>query len=192
MGQNETENRQESRSSTEDGMRQTGAGPDRLWAPWRIAYFTEPQPDECIFCTIPSDSETPDSESHIVARLADTYVILNRYPYTTGHLMVVPYAHEARFQNLAQDSVIEMMKASYLCMEVLEGEMNAQGFNIGFNLGRAAGAGIINHIHLHVVPRWDGDTNFMPVLGDTRVLPEMLEDTYNRLRPVFDRRTSEL
>ncbi len=105
--------------------------------------------------------------------------------------MVVPYSHKARFQDLTEEILTEMMNVSGLCVEVLEETINAQGFNIGFNLGRAAGAGIIDHIHLHVVPRWGGDTNFMPVLGDTRVLPELLEDTYERLRPVFDRKTNE-
>ena len=172
--------------------RPVGAGPERLWAPWRIAYFTEPQPDECIFCIIPADEQAPESDTLILARFEHTYVIMNRYPYTTGHLMVVPFSHKGRIQDLTPEILTEAMEVSCLCIDVLEEVMEAHGFNIGFNLGRAAGAGIIDHIHLHVVPRWDGDTNFMPVLGDTRVLHEILEDTYNRLRPVFDRRTSEL
>ncbi len=173
------------------GYRPVGAGPERLWAPWRIAYFTEPQPDECVFCTIPADDDIPESQALILARFDHTYVIMNCYPYNTGHLMVVPYSHKARFQDLTEEILTEMMNVSGLCVEVLEETINAQGFNIGFNLGRAAGAGIIDHIHLHVVPRWGGDTNFMPVLGDTRVLPELLEDTYERLRPVFDRKTNK-
>lgn len=186
---------QDQESDMEDYTRQEnvegGAGPERLWAPWRIAYFTEPQPEECVFCTIPADDDIPESQALILARFDHTYVILNCYPYNTGHLMVVPYSHQARLQDLTEEILTEMMNVSGLCVEVLEETINAQGFNIGFNLGRAAGAGIIDHIHLHVVPRWGGDTNFMPVLGDTRVLPELLEDTYERLRPAFDRKTNE-
>lgn len=162
-------------------------GPSRLWAPWRIAYFTQPQPDECIFCTIPADSETPESETFILARFEHTFVIMNCYPYNTGHLMVVPHVHEARLQDLDDETRAEMLEIAGLCMEVIEEALSAQGFNIGFNLGRAAGAGIIDHLHLHVVPRWIGDTNFMPVLGDTKVLSEDLEGAYKRLKPVFDR-----
>jgi len=113
--------------------------------------------------------------------------MMNRYPYNTGHLMVVPYSHEARMQDLDRGTLSEVLEVAGLCVDVLEEALEAQGFNIGFNLGRAAGAGIIDHIHLHVVPRWVGDTNFMPVLGDTKVMSEYLDSTYQRLRPVFDR-----
>lgn len=169
------------------GVRPVGAGPERLWAPWRIAYFTEPQPEECILCTIPADTESVESETLILARFERTFVMMNRYPYNTGHLMVVTYLHKARMQDLDRETLSEVLEVAGLCVDVLEGALEAQGFNIGFNLGRAAGAGIIDHIHLHVVPRWVGDTNFMPVLGDTKVMSEYLDSTYQRLRPVFDR-----
>jgi len=167
--------------------RPRGTGPDRLWAPWRIAYFTEPQPDECIFCTIPALDEAADRETHIVARYDRCYVIMNKYPYSNGHLMVVPYDHAPDMSGLDEATRAEILKVAGDCATVLGEELQAHGFNIGFNLGTAAGAGIIDHIHLHVVPRWHGDTNYMPVLADTKVLSESLEGTYDRLRPAFDK-----
>jgi ATP adenylyltransferase len=110
---------------------------------------------------------------------------MNRYPYSNGHLMVVPYEHLGDVGSMPTDLRSELLEVGGICTTVLEEALNAQGFNLGFNLGRAAGAGILDHVHLHVVPRWIGDTNFMPVLSDTKVLSEGLEDTYDRLYPVF-------
>ena len=168
------------------GTRAKGTGPERLWAPWRIAYFTEPQPDECIFCTIPADNEVTESATLILARLEHTYVIMNRYPYNNGHVMVVPFEHTSDVDALSDEVRAELLEVAGLCTRVLREGLEAQGFNIGFNLGRAAGAGILDHLHLHVVPRWHGDTNYLPVLGDTKVLSESLEGTYRRLRPIFE------
>ena len=166
-------------------------GPDRLWAPWRIAYFTEPPPEGCIFCLLPAPGGPPDKESLILARFERVYVIMNKYPYNNGHLMVVPYRHAGRLEESDPATLGELLAVGGLCTRVQAEALGAQGFNLGFNLGRAAGAGIIDHLHLHVVPRWPGDTNFMPVLGDTKVLSEALEATWERLKPVFDRRKDE-
>ena len=171
--------------------RPVGAGPDRLWAPWRIVYFTEPRPDECVFCTLPAETEMTDEETLILARFEHTYVVMNKYPYNAGHLMVVPYQHTDDLRELSPDVHCEMFRVAAICQDVIREAINAQGFNIGLNLGKAAGAGILEHLHLHVVPRWIGDTNFMPVIMDTKVLSEDLVGTFRRLRPGFDRRTTE-
>jgi len=171
--------------------RPVGAGPDRLWAPWRIAYFTEPRPDECVFCTLPADVESPPEETLILARFDTTYVVMNKYPYNAGHLMVIPYQHTDNICELDPAIHAELFRVAAICMDVIREAINAQGFNIGLNLGKAAGAGILEHLHLHVVPRWIGDTNFMPVIMDTKVLSEDLAGTWKRLRPGFDRRTTE-
>ncbi len=171
--------------------RPAGTGPERLWAPWRFAYITAPEPEECVLCTIPAETERSERERLILARYEHTYVLMNLYPYNTGHLMVVPHVHAARLQDFAGAVLAELMRVAGICTDALTEALSAQGFNLGFNLGRAAGAGIIDHLHLHVVPRWVGDTNFMPVLGDTKVLSEDLDATYARLRPVFDRRGNE-
>jgi ATP adenylyltransferase len=167
-------------------------GPDRLWAPWRIAYITEQQPPGCIFCLLPADRELEDGQTLILARFEHTFVIMNKYPYNNGHLMVVPYRHTARIEELDRATRSELLAVGGLCAGVLEEALGAHGFNMGFNLGRAAGAGIVDHLHLHVVPRWNGDTNFMPVLGDTKVLSESLEETWKRLKPIFDRRKDDV
>ena len=171
--------------------RPVGAGADRIWAPWRIVYFTEPRPEECVFCTLPAEPEMTEEETLILARLEHTYVVMNKYPYNAGHLMVVPYEHTDDLDQLGAEVHCEMFRAAALCQEVVREALRAQGFNIGLNLGKAAGAGILEHLHLHVVPRWVGDTNFMPVIMDTKVLSEDLVGTYRRLRPGFDRRTGE-
>ncbi len=177
--------------SAEPGTRPVGVGPERLWAPWRYAYISAPEPEECVLCTIPGDTGRTDEEKLIVARFELTYVLMNLYPYNTGHLMVVPYDHQAQIGDLDDVALAEIMRVAGICTEILGEALRAQGFNLGFNLGRAAGAGIVDHLHLHVVPRWVGDTNFMPVLGDTKVLSEDLTATYARLRPVFDRRRDD-
>lgn len=178
----------EQRSKEDPGaQRLRGQGPERLWAPWRIAYFTEPQPEECIFCTLPAEGPEADARNLILGRFEHCFVILNRYPYNNGHLMVVPYRHTPSILELEPEERDQLLEVAGVCTRALEEGLDAQGFNIGFNLGRAAGAGIAGHIHLHVVPRWRGDTNFMPVLGDVKVLSESLEDTWERLRPAFER-----
>jgi len=158
---------------------------DRLWAPWRLAYVTAaPAPStDCIFCDA---FESADAEL-TVFRGAHAFVILNLYPYNNGHLMVVPNRHLNALALLTRDEQHDMMALTTLSEMVLTEEFHPQGINVGINLGRAAGAGIENHLHIHLVPRWAGDTNFMTAIGETRVLPEDLRQTAKRLRPMFEK-----
>jgi ATP adenylyltransferase len=155
----------------------------RIWAPWRLAYVSSAAKDveeACIFCAKPAADD--DEANLIVHRGESAFVLLNLYPYTNGHLMVAPYEHVGRLQDVADETIAEMMALSRQAMNVLEASYQPHGFNVGFNQGRAAGAGVEHHIHMHVVPRWGGDNNFMPVLADTRVMPQTLEQSYETLR----------
>jgi len=157
---------------------------DRLWTPWRLDYVTTasgPAPD-CIFCAA---REALDREPLVVHAAARCFVILNKFPYNNGHLMVVPRRHVARLADLDADELGELMSLCQLSERVLAREYAPHGFNMGLNLGRSAGAGIDGHLHVHLVPRWTGDTNFISVVGETRVLPEELPMTAARLRPAF-------
>lgn len=156
----------------------------RIWSPWRMQYILDEKPEGCIFCTKPNESR--DAENLILFRGEHCYVMMNRYPYTNGHLMVIPYEHADLPGKLSVPAQIELMSQISMCVEVLQECMNPDGFNIGMNLGTSAGAGIKDHLHAHVVPRWMGDTNFMPVLDDTRIIVEALEESYARLKPLFD------
>jgi ATP adenylyltransferase len=158
----------------------------RIWAPWRLPYVKDASKDNeagCIFCIKPAEED--DEKNLIVHRGERCFVILNLFPYTNGHLMVAPYAHLATLPELDADTVAEMMGLAQRAMTVLDEKYNPQGYNAGLNQGRVAGAGYDAHIHLHVVPRWAGDTNYMPVLADTRVMPQSLEDSYNALKGEF-------
>ena len=165
-------------------LEQDGAGqPDgfrRLWMPHRMAYIkgenraTGDSPEECPFCRAP---KLPDADGLIVARGASVFTVLNLYPYNSGHLMVCPYRHVADYTDLTQAETAELSEFTKRAVRALRQASGAQGFNIGINLGSVAGAGIAAHLHQHVVPRWGGDTNFMPVTGRTRVLPQLLADT---------------
>ncbi len=155
----------------------------QLWAPWRLQYVAGPKPDGCIFCAAASGRD--DLSSLVVMRGARCFVIVNRFPYNAGHVMVVPYRHRNRLLDLADDEVLELMRLTDRTVRVLERVLRAEGVNIGVNLGRAAGAGIDDHLHIHVVPRWVGDTNFMPVVGETKVIPEHLQATRTRLAEGF-------
>jgi ATP adenylyltransferase len=155
---------------------------ERIWAPWRLTYVKDASKDveqSCIFCAKPDESS--DRENLIVHRGERCFVILNLYPYTNGHLMIAPFEHVGAIQGLPDETVAEMMALAQRAIEVLEEKYEPHGFNVGFNQGRVAGAGVEHHIHMHVVPRWGGDTNFMPVLADTRVMPQTLEQTYDAL-----------
>ncbi len=157
----------------------------RLWAPWRMAYLRgEKQPgDGCVFCRkIAAD----DAEEHVLFRGRRCFVMLNRYPYSNGHLMVVPYVHVSSLELLDDATLQELFQIVRRAQAVLREALHPQGFNIGINEGHAAGAGIEEHIHVHIVPRWDGDANYLTVIGETRVLPELLGQTYELLRPLFD------
>jgi len=157
---------------------------DRLWTPWRLAYVTDASTDRdgCIFCVAAGRLGDDDLVVHTGRRC---FVILNKYPYNNGHLMVVPHRHVGRLADLETDELGELSGLAQLAERALEQAYAPHGFNMGLNLGRPAGAGVLDHLHLHVVPRWNGDTNFMSVVGETRVLPEELTDTAARLRAIF-------
>ena len=157
---------------------------DYLWSPWRMEYILTPKTDDgCIFC---NGLKQPDgTDNLIIFRGPKAFVMLNRYPYTSGHLMVVPYEHQASLDLLETGSRTDIMDLSARALQVLEALYKPQGFNLGMNIGGAAGAGILDHVHLHVVPRWVGDTNFMSSISQTRVLPELLEETYRRVRETW-------
>jgi ATP adenylyltransferase len=154
----------------------------RLWAPWRMK-FVEKQTDGCVFCSV--QKEKADSENLIVFRGTEAFVILNRYPYTSGHLLVVANPHRGTLEELDPEIRTEMMELATKAMQVLRKVYAPEAFNLGANIGAAAGAGIAGHVHLHVVPRWGGDTNFMSVLAETRVLPEELQETYRRIKAAW-------
>jgi ATP adenylyltransferase len=149
-----------------------------IWAPWRIEYLTEEKEAGCIFCKKPKENK--DRENLIIYRGETGFIIMNRYPYSNGHLMAVPYRHIRELRELNDRERSELMNLVIKCVGILE-VFKPDGFNIGMNLGRAAGAGIDDHIHFHIVPRWSGDTNFMPVIGDIKVMPEYLDKTYLKL-----------
>ncbi len=156
----------------------------QLWAPWRLEYIKAPRADGCIFCA--KAGESNDEESLIVWRGKQTFVMLNLFPYTSGHAMTVPYRHTADLDALRPEEVLELWDAVRRTVRALQRALRPDGFNIGINLGRAAGAGIEDHLHVHIVPRWSGDTNFMPVLADVKVIPQHLRETYRLLREAFD------
>lgn len=155
-----------------------------LWAPWRSTYTKEKkEARRCIFC-IGADPAS-DEENLVIYRGALTFAILNRYPYTSGHLMIAPYEHVSRLSQAGDEASEEMMRVARRSERILEVVYRADGLNIGMNLGEAAGAGIEQHIHLHVLPRWNGDANFMTSVAMTRVLPEGLDETYSKLKRAF-------
>ena len=156
---------------------------ERLWAPWRIDYILNEKPSDCIFC-VSSDQEQ-DRDRLILYRTGLSLVMLNRYPYNNGHMMIAPFRHTADMNELSIAEMLDLFAALRLCRNVLEKTAAPQGFNIGINLGKAAGAGVDDHIHIHIVPRWNGDTNFMSVISDVRIMPENLLKTYEKLLPGF-------
>ena len=157
---------------------------DYLWAPWRMEYILSPKPDGCIFCDKPK--QNADRENLILHRGDHCFVIMNYYPYNNGHLMIVPYRHIADLEDLTEKERREMMALLAGSAKIIKKAMNPDGLNIGMNLGRTAGAGIDEHLHFHIVPRWNGDTNFMPIFGHTKVLPQGLYESWNELKPRFD------
>ena len=154
---------------------------DYLWTPWRYAYVTAAgQFSDCIFCELPKLND--DRKARIVYRGQHCFIILNSYPYTPGHVMVVPFAHLDQLQSLPVEASHEMMDLSQRMERVLRTLYGPDGINLGMNIGKAAGAGVAGHIHMHVLPRWVADANFMSVAGETRILPESLEITYERIK----------
>jgi ATP adenylyltransferase len=159
---------------------------DRLWRPWRSEYVTTTSSGNgCIFCDHLSAGD--DAAAHILYRGDDVFVILNAFPYNTGHVMVAPLRHVGELGELSEGERDQLFRVATRATEVIAGAMAPEGFNIGLNIGAASGAGIPGHLHIHVVPRWTGDTNFMTTTGDAKVLPEMLSQTDAKLRPGFDR-----
>jgi ATP adenylyltransferase len=160
----------------------------RLWAPWRFGYVAGSDPIEgCPFCVLPGRGAARDVESLILHRGEHAYVIFNAYPYNPGHLMVVPYEHQPDLEALDTVASTELFELGRRAVRVLKQRLGAQGVNLGMNLGTAGGAGIAEHLHLHAVPRWAGDTNFITVVGSARVLPRALEELYEELAPGFGR-----
>jgi ATP adenylyltransferase len=149
---------------------------ERLWAPWRLEYIKGPKDDECIFCV---------RRDWVVAEGEHCFVMLNAYPYTNGHVMVSPYEHVDSIELLGPDALTELMTLTQRSMAAIRSAYGPDGFNLGVNQGKVAGAGVEDHVHLHVVPRWGGDTNFMPVTAGVRVLPQSLADSYEALRSAF-------
>jgi ATP adenylyltransferase len=160
---------------------------DSLHAPWRIEYIVAPKPPltESLFTTLAQSSD--DLTNLVIARDRTCYAVLNRYPYNGGHLLVVPYKQSPDLNGLTDEEVTDLWKLVRRCVNVLQQEMKAEGFNIGINLGRVAGAGIAGHLHIHIVPRWFGDTNFMPVIANSGVVPQALIELGNQLRTALAR-----
>jgi ATP adenylyltransferase len=157
-----------------------------LHAPWRIQYILAPKPppsDESLFTQIAQSND--DVAHNVIARDRTCYAVLNNYPYNGGHLMVVPYKQTADFDGLTDAEMLDLLKLTRRCLAALTKVMKPDGFNIGVNFGKVAGAGIVEHVHIHVVPRWNGDTNFMPVLGQTTVVPQALQELAAQLREVL-------
>jgi ATP adenylyltransferase len=149
-----------------------------------MAYVGVDQPAGCIFCDKPAQGD--DARNLILRRGSSAFVLLNAFPYNNGHLMVAPYRHVAELESLTAEECADVMSLTQWCVRLLRAAFKPDGFNVGMNLSRIAGAGIADHLHLHLVPRWNGDTNFMPVIGDTKVLPDSLERSYVKLREAID------
>ncbi len=156
---------------------------DILWAPWRIEYIKQAKEPGCIFCSKPTENQ--DKKNFIIFRGTSAFVIMNYYPYNNGHLMIVPFRHTSNLADLTAEEKLEMMDLLALSKNVLVKTMSPHGFNIGMNLGEVAGAGVKDHLHFHIVPRWNGDTNYMPICGHTKVVSEGLTETWESLREVF-------
>ena len=157
---------------------------DRIWAPWRMEYITstkEAGEKTCFLCVAPEK----DDESLVVGRKGTAFVIMNRFPYTNGHVMVVPVRHTGRLEELSDEESLDLMRLVRVMVSIYKEEFNVDGVNVGINVGRAAGAGLEEHVHIHMVPRWFGDNNFMPVVGETRMISEHLKTSYEKLKRRF-------
>lgn len=152
---------------------------NRLWAPWRMEYILNADKKGCIFC---KKLKEPDKKALIITRGLKCFSILNIYPYNNGHLMAAPKRHIARLDLLDDEELHELMELIAESQKLLQKKFKPHGFNIGLNSGRVAGAGIVGHLHFHIVPRWDGDTNFMPIIGETKIMPQLIEETYKLLK----------
>lgn len=162
---------------------------ERLWAPWRMAYIDnneapKPHTRECVFCAKVAESD--DVANLIVHRGSNAFVLLNLYPYNNGHLMIVPYQHTSRLVDLSDETMLEIMLLTRRAQNALASAFAPDGYNIGINLGRIAGAGIADHLHQHIVPRWGGDSNFMHVIADTKVMPDSLESSFRKIKAAWE------
>ena len=155
-----------------------------LWAPWRMEYIKQEKPQGCIFCLYPAEANDPDNL--VLGRSAHAFAMLNKFPYNSGHLMVIPRRHVSDLAALPEEEFADLQRLLRGAVGILQSVYQPEGLNVGMNLGRIAGAGIDQHLHWHAVPRWGGDTNFMPVIGETKVMVEHLMGSYERLRPKFD------
>jgi len=153
---------------------------EKLWAPWREKFILCEKEPGCFFCR--TAKEKKDEENLILLRGKKCFVILNRYPYNNGHLMVAPYRHVGQLENLKEEELFELFKISQLCVKIIKAGLKPHGLNLGMNLGKVSGAGVADHVHLHIVPRWTGDTNFMPILADTKIISIGLRQTYKQLK----------
>ncbi len=153
---------------------------EHLWAPWRIQYILAEKEGGCFFCR--KSQEADDAKNHILIRDRTCFALLNTYPYNAGHLMIAPYKHTGELDDLTEQELTEIALLVVRCKKLLTRAIKPHGFNIGVNVGKTAGAGVLDHVHWHIVPRWEGDTNFMPVTGQTRVVPQALDELYQTLR----------
>lgn len=156
-----------------------------LWAPWRMEYILGKKEPECIFCSYPKKNN--DRDNLILYRSTHNFVMMNKYPYNNGHIMLVPYIHTSTIDNLTDEVLLDFMKVTQRSLKSLKEIFRPEGFNIGINIGAVAGAGMEGHVHLHMVPRWAGDTSFMSVFGEIRVIPEYIMETYDKLYPIFNK-----
>ena len=152
---------------------------DRLWSPWRIGYVAKEKRSGCVFCRM--HKEKKDKKHHIFIRSRYCFAVLNTFPYNNGHLMIVPYRHIAEWDELTDREIVDIHKAIKLSLRLCRGALRPHGFNMGVNIGRAGGAGIAGHLHLHIVPRWQGDSNFMPAIADAKVIPQSLDELWQKL-----------
>ncbi|MBD3246946.1 MAG: HIT domain-containing protein [Candidatus Omnitrophica bacterium] len=156
---------------------------DRLWAPWRMEYILGEKSQECVFCQILR--ERNDEDNLVLRRSRHCFAMLNKFPYNNGHLLIVANRHIANLTDLSPEEIQDMMKLAQEMIKIENETMNPDGFNTGINIGQSAGAGIIHHIHMHIVPRWSGDTNFMPVTGGTKIIPQSLEELYSQFKKLL-------
>ena len=152
----------------------------RIWAPWRMEYILKSRKKGCFLCDICRDSK--DKQNFVLKRGKSVFLLLNKYPYNNGHLMVAPYKHADNLESLNVEEMSEMMQIASIACKALRKSLHPDGFNLGLNIGTAAGAGLKDHIHLHIVPRWEGDTNFMPVLGEVKIIPQPLDELWQQLK----------
>ncbi len=159
----------------------------RLWAPWRMTYILSEKDPECFFCH-KLQQVADDEHNFVLFRREHAFALLNIYPYNNGHLLIAPYAHVGSLSELRREQIVEVFEVTRLCEQVLSQAVHPEGFNIGINVGKAAGAGVEEHLHVHIVPRWNGDTNYMTTMSNTRIIPQTLEETYDMLLPFFAKR----